>query len=202
LQELEAETGRRVHAVLQLRVHPEIVALRSRILQETSRVPHEVCLTYITARGRWYDVSWKGVDERSGGLVTNVGVHLFDLLIWLFGPMQHSEVHVRQPRMASGFMELEHARVRWLLSAERGDLPVVDGPRQRTSFRSITVDDKEVEFTEGFADLHTRVYEHILAGRGFGIDDARPAIVLTHHIRHATPEPRTSRLHPMLSEAR
>jgi UDP-N-acetyl-2-amino-2-deoxyglucuronate dehydrogenase len=200
LKELEAETGRRVNTVLQLRVHPDMVALRARLLQQALRDPHEVCLTYITPRGRWYGVSWKGVDERSGGLVTNIGVHLFDLLIWLFGPMQRSEVHLRQSRRASGFIELERARVRWFLSAELSDLPFEPEPGRKTSFRSITVDGHEIEFTDGFSDLHTRVYEDVLAGRGFGIDESRPAIALTHQIRQATPGLVAQRLHPMLRE--
>ena len=183
LQELEQETGRRVNTVLQLRLHPQLVALRERIRQEPVSKVHEVSLTYITARGRWYDVSWKGSDERSGGVVTNIGIHFFDLLLWLFGPVSVCEVHLHEPRRIAGYLELERARVRWFLSTEATDLPFEPQPGTKTTHRSITVDDSEVEFSEGFTDLHTRVYEEVLAGRGFGIDDSRPSIELSHRIR-------------------
>ena len=141
-----------------------------------------MCLTYITARGRWYDVSWKGSDERSGGIVTNIGIHFFDLLLWLFGPRRsRREVHLRERAARGRRISSSSARdVRWFLSTEPRDLPFAPQPASKTTFRSITVDGDEVEFSEGFADLHTRVYEEVLAGRGFGIDDARPSIELTH----------------------
>src|SRR4051812_39880425 len=183
LQELERETGGRVHTVLQLRLHPDLIALRARLQQEPAAKRHDVCLTYVTARGRWYDVSWKGSDERSGGIVTNIGIHFFDLLLWLFGPASSCEVHMRDQRRVAGYLELERATVRWFLSADSADLPFAPEPGARTTFRSITVDGHEVEFSEGFTDLHTRVYEEVLAGRGFGIDDGRPAIELSHRIR-------------------
>ncbi len=199
LQELEAETGCRVNTVLQLRLHPDLVALRERIHNERPTKPHEVCLTYITARGRWYDVSWKGSEERSGGIVTNIGIHFFDLLLWLFGAVTTCEVHVRDQRRMAGFIDLERARVRWFLSTDVADLPFAAQPGVKTTFRSITVDDHEVEFSEGFADLHTRVYEEALAGRGFGIDEGRPAIDLSHRIRQTPADLVPSRLHPMLT---
>src|SRR5438445_1827093 len=170
LQELEQETGRRVHTVLQLRLHPQLSALRERLQNERPSRPHEVCLTYITARGPWYDTSWKGSEERSGGIVTNIGIHFFDLLLWLFGDVVACEVHVRDQRRIGGFLELERARVRWLLSTDARDLPFPAEPGAKTTFRSISVDGSEVEFSDAFGDLHTRVYEEILAGRGFGID--------------------------------
>src|SRR5262245_40108001 len=162
LQELEQETGGRVNTVLQLRLHPQLIALRDRLRAEPSSRAHEVSLTYITARGRWYDQSWKGVDERSGGIVTNIGVHFFDLLLWLFGDVADCEVHVREPHRVAGFLELARARVRWLLSTDRGDLPFAPQPGVKTTHRSIVVDGAEVEFSDGFADLHTRVYEEVL----------------------------------------
>lgn len=183
LQDIEQETGRRVYTVLQLRVHPQLMALRERLA--TQRQRHDVCLTYITARGSWYDVSWKGDDERSGGIVTNIGIHFFDLLVWLFGPVRTSEVHVRRDNQAAGFLDLERADVRWFLSTQSSELPFTPVPGQRTTHRSITVDGQEIEFSEGFTDLHTRVYERILTGEGFGIDDARPSIALTSAIRRA-----------------
>ena len=199
LRELGQETGQRVNTVLQLRLHPELRALRDRLRLQRSSAQHEVCLTYVSARGRWYDVSWKGSEERSGGIVTNIGIHLFDLMLWLFGPVVESEVHLRALRRMSGHVELERARVRWFLSTDASDLPFPPQPGVRTTFRSITVDGQEIEFSEGFADLHTRVYEEVLAGRGFGIDESRPAIELTHQIREAAAEPQSARLHPFLS---
>jgi UDP-N-acetyl-2-amino-2-deoxyglucuronate dehydrogenase len=184
LQEIERETGRRVHTILQLRVHPQLVALRERLIAERS-MRHDVCLTYITARGSWYDVSWKGREDRSGGIVTNIGIHFFDMLIWLFGSVRSSVVNLRGPHEAAGILDLERADVRWFLSTNSSDLPFAPEPGRKTTFRSITVDGREIEFSEGFTDLHTRVYEQILAGRGFGIDDARPSIVLTSAIREA-----------------
>jgi UDP-N-acetyl-2-amino-2-deoxyglucuronate dehydrogenase len=183
LQELEQETGRRVFTVLQLRLHPSIVALKQR-LAATAR-HHDVRLTYVTARGRWYDVSWKGSTERSGGLATNIGIHLFDLLLWLFGGVRECTVHLSERSRMRGRLELDRATVRWFLSSDASDLPFEARPGARTTFRSIAVDGQEVEFTDGFADLHTRVYEEILAGRGCGITDARPSIELVHTIRHA-----------------
>jgi len=201
LQELEQETGRRVHAVLQLRLHPEIIALRHRLQREPRAEQHDVCLTYMTARGPWYDVSWKGSEERSGGIVTNIGIHFFDLLLWLFGAAASCEVHVRESRRMAGFLELERARVRWFLSTQVADLPFVTRPGSRTTFRSLTVDGHELEFSEGFADLHTRVYEETLAGRGFGIDDSRPAIELSYRIRQTPVVAVASKLHPVLQQA-
>jgi UDP-N-acetyl-2-amino-2-deoxyglucuronate dehydrogenase len=202
LQELEVETGGRVHTVLQLRLHPDLMALRARLRPQPSGKPHEVCLTYITARGRWYDVSWKGADDRSGGIVTNIGIHLFDLLMWLFGAASACEVHVRDPRRMAGYLELERATVRWFLSADSADLPFTPEPGKKTTFRSISVDDHEVEFSEGFTDLHTRVYEEVLAGRGFGIEDGRPAIDLSHRIRETPAAIVPAHLHPMVSASR
>jgi UDP-N-acetyl-2-amino-2-deoxyglucuronate dehydrogenase len=185
LDELAAETGRRINTVLQLRLHPALVALKERLDQECSTAKHDVTLTYVTTRGRWYDVSWKGSEERSGGLVMNIGIHFFDLLIWLFGTVGHSELHLRQPRRLAGALELERARVRWFLSTDSSDLPFVPEPGGRTTHRSITIDGADVEFSEGFNDLHTRVYENVLAGQGFSIADARPSIELAYRIRKA-----------------
>ncbi len=183
LEEIEAETGRRVHTVLQLRLHPQLMALKARLDADPSSNRHDVELTYITTRGSWYDVSWKGSDERSGGIVTNIGIHLFDLLLWLFGGVQGCAVHLRDARRAAGALELERARVRWFLSAEPSDLPFAPEPGVRTTHRAITVDGQDVEFSDGFTDLHTRVYQEMLAGRGFGIADARPSITLSSRIR-------------------
>jgi UDP-N-acetyl-2-amino-2-deoxyglucuronate dehydrogenase len=202
LQELEHETGRRVHTVLQLRLHPQLIALRERLQAEPASRTHDVSLTYITARGPWYDTSWKGSDERSGGIVTNIGIHFFDLLLWLFGGPAGAaacEVHVRGPRRMAGYLELARARVRWLLSTDIRDLPFAPELGVKTTFRSIAVDGGEVEFSDGFGDLHTRVYEEILAGRGFGIDESRPSIALSHRIRQTPAALNPARLHPMVA---
>ncbi len=198
LQELEAETGRRIYTVLQLRVHPALVALRERIAAERPGKPHEVVLTYITSRGPWYDVSWKGELEKSGGIPTNIGIHFFDLLVWLFGTPETTRVHLSDPRRMAGFLGLERANVRWFLSVERDDLPFAAEPGKKTTFRSITVDGQEIEFSEGFTDLHTRVYEEILAGRGHGIDVARPSVELAHKLRTTTTTPIDDTAHHLL----
>jgi UDP-N-acetyl-2-amino-2-deoxyglucuronate dehydrogenase len=183
LAELECETGRRINTILQLRVHPLLQRLKAELDAESPFARHDVELTYITARGLWYSVSWKGSLERSGGLATNIGIHFFDLLIWLFGPVLHSEVHLRTDRQCAGFLDLKRASVRWFLSADPSDLPHPADPQKKTTFRSISLDGEPIEFSEGFADLHTRVYEETLAGRGFSIADARPSIELAHRIR-------------------
>lgn len=200
LEELEAESGKRVNTVLQLRLHPSLVALKARLDAEArGGRRHEVCLTYITTRGRWYDVSWKGSIERSGGVATNIGIHFFDMLLWLFGGVQEVDVHHSEPTRMAGSLELERASVRWFLSTNAIDLPFKPEPGGKTTYRSITVDGSEVEFSDGFASLHTRTYEEVLAGRGFGIRDARPSIELTYRIRHAAVVARSGQLHPMLA---
>jgi UDP-N-acetyl-2-amino-2-deoxyglucuronate dehydrogenase len=198
LEELEAETKHRIHTVLQLRVHPELIKLKESLQNSQDR--HEVELTYITSRGPWYQVSWKGQPDKSGGVATNIGVHFFDLLLWLFGPMTGVKVYHSDESRMSGFIELEHARVKWFLSVDKNDLPVSAKAGNKTTHRSITVDGKEIEFSEGFTDLHTRVYEETLAGRGFGIADARPSIALTYAIRMAPISPKDEFAHPLLKK--
>lgn len=196
LEELELETNHRVHTILQLRVHPALIKLRES-LQNSTQI-HDVDLTYITSRGPWYQVSWKGQHEKSGGVATNIGVHFFDLLIWLFGSVAGIKVYHSDESRMSGFIELERARVRWYLSVDSRDLPISSKEAGKTTYRSITVDGKEIEFSEGFTDLHTRVYEETLAGRGFGIKDARPSIRLTHDIRTSDISPKDATTHPFL----
>jgi UDP-N-acetyl-2-amino-2-deoxyglucuronate dehydrogenase len=199
LAQLEEETGRSINTVLQLRVHPQLIRLRESLLAERSHLQHDVVLTYITARGPWYHTSWKGVPEKSGGVALNIGIHFFDLLMWLFGPAGEVRVHQADPRRMAGFLELEHARVRWFLSVDHADLPFPVEPGARSTFRSITVDGEEVEFSEGFTGLHTKVYEQTLAGRGFRIADARPSIELVHRIRTAEVCPDGATVHPVLA---
>jgi UDP-N-acetyl-2-amino-2-deoxyglucuronate dehydrogenase len=198
LELLEEETGRTINTVLQLRVHPSLVELRERLAKEPGGKRHRVCLTYITGRGPWYMQTWKGSEERAGGLATNIGIHFFDLLIWLFGSVRNSEVHVREPRFLSGCLELDRADVTWLLSVDPERLPFPAEPGGKMTHRSIEVDGTELEFTEGFTDLHTRIYENVLAGRGFRCADARPSIELTHRIRTGAVTSSPSELHPIL----
>jgi UDP-N-acetyl-2-amino-2-deoxyglucuronate dehydrogenase len=197
LAAIEAETGRHINTILQLRVHPALLKLKAS-LEENTGVQHDVQLTYVTARGPWYQISWKGSDEKSGGVATNIGIHLFDLLLWLFGPAADLRVYHADAQRMSGFIELERARVRWFLSVDRNDLPFPAEPGKTTTYRSITVDGQEIEFSGGFTDLHTRVYEETLAGRGFSISDARPSIELTYRIRTAPISPCDDLAHPYL----
>jgi UDP-N-acetyl-2-amino-2-deoxyglucuronate dehydrogenase len=202
LQELEQESGKRIYNILQLRVHPKLLELREQLRRQGPGARHEVVLTYITARGFWYHTSWKGSPEKSGGVATNIGIHFFDLLLWLFGEAGECRVHHADPQRMAGYLELERARVRWFLSVDANDLPFEVQPGKRTTYRSITIDGQEIEFTEGFTDLHTRVYENILAGRGFGIEDARPSITLVHRLRNSEVHPGDDGLrHPFLARA-
>jgi UDP-N-acetyl-2-amino-2-deoxyglucuronate dehydrogenase len=200
LTELEAETGCTVSTVLQLRLHPALVALKEKLAAEPASARHEVCLTYITGRGPWYGVSWKGSPQRSGGLSTNIGIHFFDLLVWLFGSVAGSQTHLREDKREAGFLELERARVTWFLSTDFRDLPFHGEAGAKTTFRSITIDGDELEFTDGFTDLHTRVYEEVLAGRGFGLDVARPSVELAYRIRTDELSAPGSLAHPQLRQ--
>jgi UDP-N-acetyl-2-amino-2-deoxyglucuronate dehydrogenase len=186
LAEVAQRTGRRVNTILQLRLHPAIRALRQRIAAEPRRV-HDLELTYITSRGRWYHVSWKGDDGKAGGIATNIGIHFFDMLTHVFGPVQSSKLHIRTPERAAGYLELAQARVRWFLSISREDLPESCKPGQAT-WRSIQLDGEEFEFSEGFGDLHTESYRAILAGQGYGIEECRPSIELASTLRTASVE--------------
>lgn len=198
LAELEKETGHLINNVLQLRVHPELLKLKHSLESNPGKSQHDVVLSYITSRGSWYHVSWKGQKEKSGGIATNIGIHLFDLLIWFFGPVVDVKLYHSDDYRMSGYIELERARVRWFLSIDINDLPFPSKPGGKTTFRSITVDGNEIEFSEGFTDLHTRVYDGVLAGRGFGISEARPSIELTHRIRTSPVSSLGSLAHPML----
>jgi UDP-N-acetyl-2-amino-2-deoxyglucuronate dehydrogenase len=202
LAEAEARTGRRVNTILQLRLHPDIVALRERIAAEPDDASkHEVDLTYITGRGRWYLHSWKGDEKKSGGIATNIGVHFFDMLHFLFGPLRESRVHLSEPTRATGYLEHERARVRWFLSVEIGDIPERQRSAGQRTYRSITVDGQEIEFSGGFTDLHNRSYDEILAGRGFGLEDTRAAVETVAAIRTAVPHRSAAEDHPLLSVA-
>lgn len=197
LAAIERATGRKISTILQLRLHPAIQALRDRFAKSTRR--HKVELTYITSRGRWYHTSWKGVDAKSGGVATNIGVHFFDMLSFVFGPAVRNEAHLREAERAAGSLECERADISWFLSLDRNDLP--DGVKgKKTTFRSITVDGDEVEFSEGFTDLHTRSYEEIVAGRGFSLDEVRPCIDIVSQFR-AAPIVKSNRIHAFAQQA-
>ncbi len=199
LQDIEREYDGKINTVLQLRLHPALLDLRKQLNAGDTNQMHDVVLTYVTARGAWYHTSWKGYIEKSGGISTNIGIHLFDLLIWLFGNPGSMQVNHSDPERMSGSLHLERAHVRWFLSINPGDLPFSVTPGSRSTYRSITIDGQEVEFTEGFTDLHTRVYQETLAGNGFGIDDARPSIELAYRIRTAPIVKPTDDIHPFLN---
>lgn len=197
LEEVQQTTGRKVYTILQLRLHPAILALRKAVLNGSANRIHDVDLSYITSRGRWYYVSWKGSEEKSGGIATNIGVHFYDMLSFVFGPLQRNVVHYRAADCAAGYLEYERARVRWFLSINRKDLPA-DLPEGQTTYRSITVDGEEIEFSGGFTDLHTQSYEQIVAGRGFELEEVRSSIETVAHIRNAPLEPGEGEQHPFV----
>jgi UDP-N-acetyl-2-amino-2-deoxyglucuronate dehydrogenase len=199
LQEIESEYDGKINTVLQLRLHPVLLDLYNMLHLKNENRQHEVVLTYITARGAWYHSSWKGNTEKSGGIATNIGIHLFDLLLWLFGKVRSMYVFHSDPERMSGFLELEHANVRWYLSIDPKDESFSGIPGRRSTYRSISIDGEEVEFTEGFTDLHTRVYQETLAGRGFGIEDVRPSLELAYRIRTAPISKPYDNSHPFLT---
>jgi UDP-N-acetyl-2-amino-2-deoxyglucuronate dehydrogenase len=197
LQSLERASGRRIATILQLRLHPKIIELRDQIAASPQGAMHDVDLTYITSRGQWYYTSWKGQEAKSGGIATNIGVHFYDMLSFVFGPLKRNVVHHRAMDCAAGYLEYEKAKVRWFLSINVADVPATAGPTQRT-YRSITVDGNEIEFSEGFTDLHTHSYREIMAGRGFSLADVRPSIETVAHIRHAPIDRATGAVHPFV----
>lgn len=196
LTEIEQMTGRRIFTILQLRLHPAIMELKRKI-DASPRNDFELDLTYITSRGRWYHTSWKGDDAKSGGIATNIGVHFFDMLTHVFGPATRNVVHLREAERAAGYLECGRARIRWFLSVDRRDLPA-EVAEKKTTYRSITLDGEEIEFSEGFTDLHTRSYEEILAGRGFRIDTVRPSIGIVSDFRGAAVELGCGEQHPFV----
>ncbi len=198
IKDIEAETRKRVYTVLQLRYHQTILDLKRKIDNGDKDKIHDIDLSYITTRGKWYLKSWKGDVQKSGGVATNIGIHFFDMLTWIFGNVKENIVHAYETNKAAGFLRLEKARVRWFLSLDANDLPSYATERGMHTFRSINVDGDEVEFSGGFTDLHTVTYQNILDGNGFGIDDARESIELTDHIRNANPIGKKGDYHPFL----
>ena len=197
LEKLEAETGKKIFNILQLRLHTAIIALRDKIKNGPKDKVYDVDLTYITSRGGWYHHSWKGDPEKSGGIATNIGVHFYDMLTWIFGDVKENIVHKCEDSKAAGFLQLEQARVRWFLSIDFNDVPDEFKAKQRT-YRSITVDGEEIEFSEGFTELHTLSYNHILGGEGFRVKEARNSIQIVHDIRHKEAIGLVGDYHPFL----
>lgn len=195
LEVLEKETGKRINSILQLRLHPAIIALRDKVRADDSGNIYDVDLGYFTSRGSWYYASWKGFDHKSGGIATNIGVHFYDMLSFIFGPNKTNIVHHRAADSAAGYLEFERARVRWVLSINRDHLPP-HTPEGQTTHRSITVDGDEIEFSGGFTDLHTASYQNVIDGGGYGLDIVRPSIELVNQIRHASLEPGRGEQHP------
>lgn len=182
---VEVATGQKVSTILQLRLHPAIIALREKVLNGPQDRKYEVDLTYITSRGNWYGKSWKGLTDKSGGIATNIGVHFYDMLHFVFGELQESFVHLAQPNKTAGYLEYERARVRWFLSLDVNDVPEAEQAAGQRTYRAISVDGENIEFSNGFTDLHTRSYQEILAGRGFGLEENRVAVETVTQIRHA-----------------
>jgi UDP-N-acetyl-2-amino-2-deoxyglucuronate dehydrogenase len=197
LEKVEQSTGRRTWNILQLRVHPSIIALREKIQNGPKNKVYDIDLTYLTSRGHWYYTSWKGDVSKSGGIATNIGVHFFDMLSWIFGNVKSNKVNVHTHDRASGILELERANVRWFLSINEDLLPDEVQKKGQRTFRSITVEGEELEFSEGFTDLHTISYSEIIEGNGYGIQETRQAIEIVHDIRHATPIGLVGDYHPL-----
>ena len=195
LCQIEKETGKKVNTILQLRLHPSIIKLKQQIEQNPDKI-YDIDLTYITSRGNWYYFSWKGDIQKSGGIATNIGIHFFDMLIWLFGDVQEQKVFLSKPNKASGFIALKKDRVRWFLSLDLNDSPINLKEQGKRTFRSITLDGNEIEFSDGFTDLHTESYKNIIAGNGFGLTQARPSIELAYNIRNAEISELKNDFHP------
>ncbi len=197
LAHIEKETGKKINNILQLRVHPSIIALKEKIKNAPKDKKYEVDLTYLTSRGHWYFTSWKGELSKSGGIATNIGVHFYDMLGWLFGKVQDNVVHVHTHDRAAGYLEFENARVRWFLSINYDLIPEEAKGKGMTTYRSITIEGEEIEFSGGFGDLHTKSYEEIIKGNGFGLEEARQSIEIVHDIRHAEPVGLNGEYHPL-----
>lgn len=198
LKTVETETGRKIHTILQLRLHPAILALRNRVAQMPQDQKVDVDLTYITSRGNWYLKSWKGLTEKSGGIATNIGVHFYDMLHFVYGRVQENIVHKNTPTKAAGYLEYERARVRWFLSVDVGDVPDEERAKGKRTYRAVTADGENLEFSDGFTELHTKLYEDILSGGGFGVEENRVAIETVATIRNASIAPVGPLTHPFV----
>lgn len=200
LQAIEKDTGRRVHTVLQLRLHPAIIALKKEVEESPAGKKFDIDLTYITSRGKWYFTSWKGDEKKSGGVATNIGVHFYDMLHFVFGKVLDNKLHYRDDFKAAGFIEYEKARVRWFLSVDANTIPKEVLAQGKRTYRSLTMNGREIEFSDGFTDLHTRIYEDILKGGGFSLEENRIAIETVGNIRTQTPLGLVGDYHPFLKQ--
>ncbi|USD60287.1 Gfo/Idh/MocA family oxidoreductase [Vibrio sp. SCSIO 43140] len=198
LKQYEELYGAKINSILQLRLHPSIIALKEKVAAAPADKIFDVDLTYMTSRGKWYLKSWKGFDQKSGGVATNVGVHFYDMLHFVFGDLKHNEVHFKDEKTASGYLEYERARVRWFLSIDANNLPENAVQGEKMTYRSITIGDEELEFSGGFTDLHTKSYENVLKGTGYGVDENRVAIETVEHIRHSDIVKADEKAHPLL----
>lgn len=197
LTEIEKETGKNIYTILQLRLHKSIIELKKKVDAQKDKV-FDIDLTYITSRGKWYDYSWKGNHSKSGGIATNIGVHFFDMLTWIFGDVKLNVVHLTENNKAAGFLQLERANVRWFLSIDKNDLPKIAKEKNQPTYRSITVAGDELEFSGGFTDLHTESYRYILQGKGFRLSDAKRSIQTVYTIRNSNPIGVRGDYHPFL----
>lgn len=202
LASYEQEYAAKVNSILQLRLHPSIIALKEKVQSAPADKIFDVNLTYLTSRGKWYLKSWKGFDEKSGGVATNIGVHFYDMLHFIFGKIKHNEVHYRDEKTASGFLEYDRAKVRWFLSIDANNLPENAIQGEKLTYRSITIENEELEFSSGFTDLHTQSYQRILAGKGYGLEDNRTAIETVEAIRSAEITKTPKQPHPLLSKVK
>jgi UDP-N-acetyl-2-amino-2-deoxyglucuronate dehydrogenase len=184
LFDIEKESGNKINTILQLRLHPSIIDLKQKVDNANKDEKYDVDLTYITSRGKWYGISWKGDESKSGGIATNIGVHFYDMLSWIFGDVQENIVHLREKDKSAGFLEFKNARVRWFLSINENDLPKHIKEKGQRTYRSITIDKEELEFSAGFTDLHTKSYQGIIKGEGFGLKDSAKSIEIVHNIRN------------------
>lgn len=200
LAEIEKESGKQIFNILQLRLHPSIIELKKQIENGPKDKIYDVELTYITSRGKWYYISWKGDIQKSGGIATNIGVHFYDMLIWIFGKVKQNVVHVLRENKASGYLELEHARVKWYLSIDYNDIPENIKSKGKRTFRTLVINNQEIEFSEGFTGLHTESYRKILSGEGFSLMEAKPAVETVYTIRNATPIGLKNDYHPMCNK--
>lgn len=200
LFDIQKETGKKIYNILQLRVHPSIIALKNKIDKGPIDKIYDIDLTYLTSRGNWYYTSWKGDDTKSGGIATNIGIHFFDMLSWVFGDIKKNLVHLNNHDRAAGYLEFKKARVRWFLSINSDTLPDQIKEKKQTTFRSITIEGEELEFSGGFKDLHTISYESILNGSGYGLEEARQAVEIVHDIRHSTPLGSKGDYHPYVKK--
>ncbi len=200
LAEIEKETGKRIYNILQLRVHPSIIALKEKIDNGPKDKIYDIDLTYLTSRGNWYYTSWKGDEAKSGGIATNIGVHFFDMLSWIFGDLKQNTVHINTHDRSAGYLEFEKARVRWFLSINYDVLPEDIKAKGQRTYRSIMIEGEELEFSGGFTDLHTISYKEILKGNGYGLEAPRQAIEIVHDIRHAQPIGAKGEFHPFVKK--